>query len=189
VSILFQDIRGFTSLSERTAPTALLQLVNEFFTEMVAAVEAHGGTVKQFTGDGVMALFGAPMPHPEAPTRAVRAALDMLARLDVLNQRRSARGDVPLRIGVGIHTGEVVAGCIGPDKRIEYGVVGDAVNLASRVQDLTKQVGATILITEATAARLANGFVFGTRAVLPVRGKLQPIEVIEVLSDCSPVSR
>lgn len=188
VSILFQDIRGFTSLSERTPPAALLQLVNEFFTEMVAAVEAHGGTVKQFTGDGVMALFGAPVTHPDAPTRAVRTALDMLARLEALNQRRSARGEVPLRIGVGIHTGEVVAGCIGPDKRIEYGVVGDAVNLASRVQDLTKQVGATVLITEATAARLANGFALGKRAVLPVRGKQRPIEVIEVLPERWPAS-
>jgi class 3 adenylate cyclase len=186
VSILFQDIRGFTSLSERTAPAALLQLVNEFFTEIVAAVEAHGGTVKQFTGDGVMALFGAPVRHPEAPTRAVRAALEMLVRLEALNQRRGARGEVPIRIGVGIHTGEVVAGCIGPDKRVEYGVVGDAVNLASRVQDLTKQVGATILITDATAARLANGFAFGARAVLPVRGKQEPIEVIEVLRHDSP---
>jgi class 3 adenylate cyclase len=181
VSILFQDIRGFTTLSEQTSPAALLHLVNEFFTEMVAAVEAHGGTVKQFTGDGVMALFGAPVSHAEDPTRAVRSALDMLTRLEALNQRRTRRGDVPLRIGVGIHTGLVVAGCIGPDKRVEYGVVGDAVNLASRVQDLTKQVGATILITEATAMRLGNGFAFGKRAVLPVRGKQLPIGVIEVL--------
>ena len=186
VSILFQDIRGFTTLSEQTSPAALLHLVNEFFTEMVAAVEAHGGTVKQFTGDGVMALFGAPVSHAEDPTRAVRTALDMLTRLEDLNQRRTRRGDVPLRIGVGIHTGLVVAGCIGPDKRVEYGVVGDAVNLASRVQDLTKQVGATILITEATAARLSHDFAFGKRAVLPVRGKQLPIEVIEVLGETPP---
>jgi class 3 adenylate cyclase len=183
VSILFQDIRGFTTLSEQTPPAALLHLVNEFFTEMVAAVEAHGGTVKQFTGDGVMALFGAPVSHAEDPVRAVRSALDMLTRLEALNQRRTERGEVPLRIGVGIHTGPVVAGCIGPDTRVEYGVVGDAVNLASRVQDLTKQVGTTILITEATAARLGNSFAFGKRAVLPVRGKQLPIEVIEVLGE------
>jgi class 3 adenylate cyclase len=181
VSILFQDIRGFTSLSEQTRPDALLRLINEFFTEMVAAVESYGGTVKQFTGDGVMALFGAPVALPEAPAQAVKAALAMLDRLEILNQRRMARGDVPLRIGIGIHTGEVVAGCIGPDTRVEYGVVGDAVNLASRVQDLTKQLGAAVLITAATAARLDKDFRLGQRAVLPIRGKQQPITVVEVL--------
>lgn len=181
VSILFQDMRGFTSLSEQTRPDALLRLINEFFTEMVAAVESYGGTVKQFTGDGVMALFGAPVAQPEAPAQAVKAALAMLDRLEALNQRRMARGDVPLRIGIGIHTGEVVAGCIGPDTRVEYGVVGDAVNLASRVQDLTKQLGATVLITAATAARLDKDFRLGQRAVLPIRGKQQPITVVEVL--------
>jgi adenylate cyclase len=155
---------------------------------MVAAVEAHGGTVKQFTGDGVMALFGAPVSHAEHPTRAVRTALAMLTRLEALNQRRMRRGEVPLRIGVGIHTGLVVAGCIGPDTRVEYGVVGDAVNLASRVQDLTKEVGAMILITNATAARLGNSFAFGKRAVLPVRGKQLPIEVIEVLGETSSLT-
>ncbi len=183
VTILFQDIRGFTSLSERTPPDALLQMLNRFFTAMVAAVESHGGMVKQFTGDGVMALFGAPAQHPEDPVRAVRAALAMLTRLETFNQRRQQEGDDTLRIGIGIHTGEVVTGCIGPDTRVEYGVVGDAVNLASRVQDLTKEVGATLLITDATAARLGGRFTFGKDAVLPVRGKAQPIRVIEVLGE------
>jgi adenylate cyclase len=130
-----------------------------------------------------MALFGVPAVHMDAPARAVRTALDMLARLDVFNTRRQAQGDAPLRIGVGIHTGEVIAGCIGPDTRLEYGVVGDAVNLASRVQDLTKQVGTAILVTDDTAARLDVSFVLGTRTVLPVRGKTQPIGVIEVLGE------
>jgi class 3 adenylate cyclase len=186
VSILFQDIRGFTSLSERTAPAALLQFINTFFTDMVAAVESQSGVVKQFTGDGVMALFGAPASRPDDPVRAVRAALNMLARLEALNRQRQARGDAALRIGIGIHTGEVVAGCIGPDLRVEYGVVGDAVNLASRVQDLTKEVGVPLLITEATAARLGNAFAFGRHAVLPVRGKAQPITVIEVVHERIP---
>jgi class 3 adenylate cyclase len=181
VTILFQDIRGFTNLSERTAPDVLLQMLNRFFTEMVAAVESHGGIVKQFTGDGVMALFGAPVQHAEAPIRAVQTALDMLTRLDRFNQHQQERGEDALRIGIGIHTGEVVTGCIGPDTRVEYGVVGDAVNLASRVQGLTKEVGAAILITDATAAQLEDRFAFGKQAVLPVRGKTQPIQVIEVL--------
>jgi class 3 adenylate cyclase len=183
VTVLFQDIRGFTSLSEKTPPVLLLQMLNRFFTEMVAAVEAHGGTVKQFTGDGLMALFGAPVQHREDPIRAVRAALTMLVRLDRFNQHRLQGGEAALRIGVGIHTGEVVAGNIGPDTRMEYGVVGDAVNLASRVQGLTKEVGATILVTDVTAARLKEKFLFGKQAVVPVRGKTNPIQVIEILEE------
>ena len=181
VTVLFQDIRDFTRLSEQMPPEAMLQLLNEFFTEMVAAVETHDGVVKQFTGDGVMALFGAPGVRAEHPTLAVRAALTMLARLEVFNNRRLAQGDVPLRIGVGIHTGKVVAGCVGPDTRLEYSVVGDAVNLASRVQDLTKEVGVAILVTQDTAARLGPEFVLGKRAVCTVRGKAQPVSVVEVL--------
>jgi adenylate cyclase len=183
VTVLFQDIRGFTSLSEKTPPVLLLHMLNRFFTEMVAAVEAHGGTVKQFTGDGLMALFGAPVQHRADPIRAVRAALTMLERLDGFNQHRLQCGAAALRIGVGIHTGEVVAGNIGPDTRMEYGVVGDAVNLASRVQGLTKEVGATILVTDVTAARLEERFLFGKQAVLPVRGKTDPIQVIEILEE------
>lgn len=149
---------------------------------MVASVEAYGGIVKQFTGDGVMALFGAPVQHPDDPIRAVQAAIDMLRRLDGFNQQRAQAGTAALRIGIGIHTGDVVAGPIGPDTRMEYGVVGDAVNLASRVQDLTKKVGATILVTDTTAAHLGEQFQFGAQAVLPVRGKTDPIRVIEIVA-------
>jgi class 3 adenylate cyclase len=181
VTILFQDIREFTRLSERTPPAELLNMLNAFFTEMVAAVEAYGGTVKQFTGDGLMALFGAPLHHPDDPVRAVQAAIDMLRRLEGFNQQRTQAGAATWRIGIGIHTGEVVAGPIGPDTRMEYGVVGAAVNLASRVQDLTKEVGTAILVTDTTAAYLGEQFQFGTQAVLPVRGKIEPIRVIEIV--------
>jgi class 3 adenylate cyclase len=182
VSILFQDIRGFTTLSERTDPEEIVCILNQFFTEMVAAVEAEGGIVKQFTGDGVMALFGAPVSHPDDPERAVRAALGMVSRLERLNVRLRSQNTPALRIGVGIHTGEVVAGQIGPDERIEYAVVGDPVNVASRIEGLTKEVGATILVSEATATRLGQDFVLGRRAALPVKGKEKPVRVIEVLS-------
>lgn len=186
VTILFQDLRGFTSLSERTAPEALVAMLNEFFTEMVAAVEWHGGIVKQFTGDGVMALFGAPVAQTNSAEQAVYAAWNMGQRLTALNQRRAGRGESTLRMGIGIHTGEVVAGCIGPDTRMEYTVVGDAVNLASRVQDLTKQVDATILVTETTAMRLGPQFRLGTSTVVSVRGKAQPIGVVGVLGVTTP---
>ena len=139
VSILFQDIRGFTGLSQRLDPAALLSLLNQFFTEMVAAVEAEGGVVKQFIGDGVMALFGAPQACTDHAERAVRAALGMVHRLAALNARLREQGLAPIEIGVGIDTGEVIAGLIGPDNRVEYGVVGDPVNLANRVEALTRE--------------------------------------------------
>ena len=187
VSILFQDIRGFTSLSERLDPTVLLGLLNQFFTEVVAAVEAEGGVVKQFLGDGVMALFGAPQPYPDHAERAVRAALGIVDRLKGLNETLREQGIGPLEIGVGIHTGAVIAGLIGPDNRVEYGVVGDAVNLASRVESLTREMEATILVSGDVAAQLGPGFKLGCTASMPVKGKSQPVQVVEVLSLCQQV--
>ncbi len=181
VTILFQDLRGFTSMSEKMDPAELLRVLNLFFTEVVAAIEAEGGIVKQFTGDGVMALFGAPVMYPDAPARAVRAALGLVGRLDGLNAHLAVDKVPPLRVGVGIHTGEVVAGRIGPDTRVEYGVVGDPVNVASRIEGLTKEVQATILVSKITAERLGPEFRLGRSAVLPVKGKQQPVEVVEVL--------
>jgi adenylate cyclase len=186
VSILFQDIRGFTTLSERLDPAALLKLLNQFFTEVVAAVEAEGGVVKQFVGDGVMALFGAPQSHADHAERAVRAALGIVRRLARLNDQWRAQGAPPLEIGVGIHTGSVVAGLIGPDQRVEYGVVGDPVNLANRVETLTKDLQATVLVSRDIADRLGDGFVLGRSATLPVKGRRQPVEVVEVLGQVPP---
>jgi adenylate cyclase len=182
VSILFQDIRGFTALSEQLDAATLLRVLNQFFTEVVAAVEAEGGMVKQFTGDGVMALFGAPEQRADHPERAVRAALGIIRRLDGVNAALQAQGLPPLQIGVGVHTGEVVAGLIGPDERVEYGVVGEAVNLASRVESLTKDLAATLLVSREIAARLGPQFQLGRAVLLPVRGKTQPVEVVEVLA-------
>ena len=187
VSILFQDIRGFTGLSESLDPAALLRLLNRFFTEVVAAVEAEAGVVKQFTGDGVMALFGAPQARADHPERAVRAALGIVNRLAALNALLHEEGTPALQIGMGIHTGEVVAGLIGPDERVEYGVVGEAVNLASRVEALTKEVPATILVSRQIAARLGPEFALGRTALLPITGSKQFVEVVEVLS--APVFR
>ncbi len=182
VSILFQDIRGFTGLSERLDPAALLSLLNSFFTEAVAAVEHEGGVVKQFVGDGVMALFGAPQAFADHPERATRAALGIVDRLGTLNERLRAQGIAPLAIGVGIDSGEVVAGLIGPDNRVEYGVVGDAVNRANRVESLTKEVGATVLVSGAIASRLGPAFLRGRTATLPVKGRTEPVDVVEILA-------
>ena len=181
VSILFQDIRGFTALSEKLDPATLLNVLNRFFTEVVAAVEAEGGVVKQFTGDGVMALFGAPQAredHRDA-RRACGAGHRGAARAAECGG--SKKGLPSLSIGIGIHTGEVVAGLIGPDERVEYGVVGEAVNLAARVESLTKDVGTTILVSGEIASRLGSEFRLGRTESLPVKGKTDPVRVVEIL--------
>jgi adenylate cyclase len=182
VTMLFQDTRNFTSIAEQVDAEALVRMVNRMFTEMVAAVEAEGGVIKEFTGDGVMALFGAPVSHADDPDRAVRAALAMVKRLPVLNAALAGDGIGAVRIGIGIHTGEVVAGKIGPDERVEYTVIGDPVNVASRIEGLTKQTGSTLLVSAATVERLTQSYEFGRRFIVPIRGKELPIEVVEVLS-------
>jgi adenylate cyclase len=182
VSILFQDIRGFTGLSERLDAAVLLRMLNEFFTAVVAAVEAEGGVVKQFLGDGVMALFGAPQAYEDHAERAVRAAIGIVCRLEALNERFAQEHGIRLEIGVGIHTGMVVAGLIGPDNRMEYGVVGEPVNLASRIESLTKDLRATILVSREIAIQLGPTFVLGRRQILPVKGRSEPVEVVEVLA-------
>lgn len=181
VTIFFQDLRGFTSMSEAMDPAQLLRVLNVFFTEVVAAIESEGGIVKQFTGDGVMALFGAPVAHPDDPARAVRAALGLLERLQGLNAHLREQHVPSLRVGVGIHTGEVIAGRIGPDTRVEYGVVGDPVNLASRIEGLTKELQATVLVSKITAEKLGGEFRFGRSATFSVKGKQQPVDVVEVI--------
>jgi adenylate cyclase len=181
VSILFQDIRGFTALSEQLDPATMLRLLNQFFTQVVAAVEAEGGVVKQFLGDGVMALFGAPQKLPDHAERAVRAALGIVHRLAALNESLQRQGLPRLEIGVGIHSGVVVAGLIGPDNRVEYGVVGDPVNLANRVESLTRELSATVLVSREIAGQLGPSFVLGRTATMPVKGKSQPVDVVEVL--------
>jgi adenylate cyclase len=182
VTILFQDIRGFTGLAEKLDPVALLRVLNRFFTEVVAAVEAEGGVVKQFTGDGVMALFGVPQIRSDHTERGVRAALGIVERLASLNKALQNDAVPSLQIGIGIHVGEVVAGLIGPDSRVEYGVVGEPVNLAARIEGLTKDLTAIILVSRSIAARLGPEFVLGRTALLPVKGKSQPVEVVEVLA-------
>lgn len=182
VTVLFQDIRGFTSLSERLEPEQVRRILNRFMTEMVAAIEGEGGVVKQFTGDGLMAIFGAPRKSTDHAVRAVRAAVDMLRRLTPLNERFENEGIERLAIGIGIHTGEVVAGPFGPDERVEYAVVGDTTNLASRIEGLTKEMQTAILVSEATAAHLGPEFKLGRREIHRVKGKEKPVGVVEVLA-------
>lgn len=185
VTILFSDIRGFTSLSEPLTPHQVIAFVNEFLDEMHAAIQGAGGIVHKLGGDSIMALFGAPVADLNSPRMALHAGLRMRARLAALNERRRARGDVPLRIGIGINTGPVVAGGVGSEDRLEYTVLGDAVNVAARLESLTKDYPQyDILISETTLQNLPDRNLLETVDLgeVKVKGKMEPVRVFAVLN-------
>ncbi|MBM3270569.1 MAG: HAMP domain-containing protein [Candidatus Sericytochromatia bacterium] len=177
VTVLFSDIRNFTALSERTPPETLVALINRYFERMVGCVRAEGGSVNKFIGDGMLALFGAPSALPDAPLAAVRAALAMEGELAAFNAEQIARGDVEIAIGVGIASGPCVVGTIGALDRLEYTAIGDVVNTASRIEGLTKDFGATILLDEATYEAIRGRVPVGMKGTVAVKGKARPIQV------------
>ncbi len=180
VTILFSDIRSFTTISEAMDAHALVGLLNEYFTEMVSIVMQHGGVVDKYIGDAIMAVFGAPVPTPDDAKNAVRAAIDMRKSLARLNERLVARGAEPLRTGIGIHTGDVVAGNIGSEQRMEYTVIGDPVNVASRLESNTKNLKVDVLISEATYEEVKDVILATPVEALTVKGRGEPVMTYSV---------
>jgi adenylate cyclase len=180
VTILFTDIRSFTTISEKMDPQQLVALLNEYFTEMVGIVMQEDGVVDKYIGDAIMAVFGAPVPKPEDAANAVRAAVRMRRALQDLNKRLEARGMPVLRTGIGLHTGEVVAGNIGSEKRMEYTVIGDAVNLASRLESNTKELGVNVLVSEDTYELTKHIADFRPVKEITVKGRKAPVMTYEV---------
>ncbi len=178
VTVLFADIRGFTSLSEKEKPEKIVGLLNRFFSAMSEIIFAHGGTLDKYTGDGLMAIFGAPNTTPEDALNAVKAAVTMQKRLTALNTELKADGFASIEMGIGLHTGEATIGYIGSDKRSEYTAVGDTVNLASRLE--SNAAGGQILISEATANATNNIFPVAAREPLTVKNRLQPVNLFEI---------
>lgn len=183
VSVLFCDIRGFTALAESRSPTQLVGMLNAFFERMVDVVFQHGGVLDKFIGDALMAVWGAPIEQPNDARRTVEAGLAMLAALDGFNQLGQARSWPALQVGIGINTGEALIGTVGSSRRMEYTVMGDAVNLAARVCDLAR--GGQLLITAGTLQGAADGGSKPPRVKrLPpaqVRGRKKAVQVFEVL--------
>ena len=180
-TVLFCDIRGFTSLSEALGPQATVALLNDYFTRMVGCIEAEGGMLDKFVGDLIMAVFGVPYSHEDDADRALRAAVAMQHELRAMNEARMAAGDARLDVGIGIHTGEVFSGNVGSPRRMDFTVMGDGVNLASRLESACKQYRAPVLFSE--AARLAARGTYRSREIdrMIVKGKTEPVLVHELL--------
>jgi adenylate cyclase len=175
VTLLFSDLRDFTAMAEGLDAREVVALLNECHGRMVDVVFAHGGTLDKYIGDGIMAYFGAPLPQPDHAERAVRCALAMQAAMADLNQTRVARGAPLLRMGIGVHTGTVVVGDIGSPHRREYTAIGDAVNVCSRLEALTKIHGTPILVSEDTRRLVGDTFGFEAAAPARVKGKAEPV--------------
>lgn len=184
LSILFSDIRGFTTVSESLTPPELVKLLNEYLSPMTKIVLEEKGTLDKFIGDAVMALFNAPLDLPDHATRACTAAVRMLAELKKLNESFAARGMHTIDIGIGINTGYAVVGNMGADIRFDYTAIGDAVNLASRLEGQNKMYGSHILVSESTRSQVPDGmFCFREVDRIKVKGKLQPVIMFELMTE------
>ncbi|WP_293905558.1 adenylate/guanylate cyclase domain-containing protein [Phenylobacterium sp.] len=187
-SILFADIRGFTSLAEHLGPRDTVDMLNEIFTDLFEAVAGSDGMLDKFIGDAIMAVYGAPLSSGRDELNAVDSAVAMAGMMVAINQRRAGRGTPAVRLGVGIASGEVVAGTIGSPKRMDYTVIGDSVNLASRLEGITKIYGVGIVICEDTALAVGTAHPMRELDAIKVRGRQQPERIFQVLTADAPVS-
>jgi len=179
-TVMFCDIRGFTSMVEAQPPEAIIELLNDYYTLMFDGISSHGGVVNQMIGDGLMSIFGAPLPLDDPALAAVRAALDMVEMVELFNAERVAAGKAAIAIGVGIATGEMIAGYTGTNRRATYTCVGDTVNLAARLEAHTKVAGRGILVDGETQAVLAGRIETEPLGAVRFKGKGAAVDVFAV---------
>ncbi|MGE5385204.1 MAG: adenylate/guanylate cyclase domain-containing protein, partial [Betaproteobacteria bacterium] len=185
ITVLFSDIRNFTTLSERLQPEEVVEILNRWFEGACAILRDEGGSIDKFIGDAVMAEFGMPLAQPDHARRAVRAALRLAALAEELKtwmNTRFAGRDLPdFAIGIGLHSGSAVVGNIGSSQRMEYTAIGDTVNLASRLEGVTKTLGCVVAASRATVEKVGGGLETGRSEILKVKGRDEAVEVFEIL--------
>ena len=178
VTLLFSDIRGFTTLSETRSPEEVVELINRYFSLQVDVIWRHGGTLDKYIGDCIMAMWGAPLDNAQHAKNAVACALDMADALQGFKRELGAE-HLEFDVGIGLHSGPAVVGLIGSEKRREYTAIGDTVNLASRIEGLTKDAKRRILVSKDTAELCGDAFEFVSCGTFPVKGRAQPVELFE----------
>lgn len=181
VTVFFSDIRGFTSFSEQRTPEEVVQMLNEYFEVMVSIINKNYGVVDKFIGDAIMAVWGAPHSSGRDTQNAVNACLEMRKALLELNQKRQNKGQPPLMIGMGLHAGPAISGTIGSSERMEYTVIGDTVNMTSRIESSTKAFGTDLLISEAVYEKVQDEFAGEVAGSAEVKGKAEPIKLYKVI--------
>lgn len=180
VVVFFSDIRGFTAFSEKRNPEEVVAMLNEYFGVMVSIINKYGGVVDKFIGDAIMAIWGAPKESEKDAYHAVRACLEMRKALEDLNAKRAARGEDPIAIGMGLHAGRAISGTIGSDERMEYTVIGNTVNTASRIEASTKAFGADLLVTDDVLSRAGDEFKVDYAGAAEVKGRSEAIKMYKI---------
>ncbi|UXR65136.1 HAMP domain-containing protein [Bdellovibrio bacteriovorus] len=180
VVVFFSDIRGFTAFSEKRSPEEVVEMLNEYFGVMVKIINSHGGVVDKFIGDAIMAVWGAPKSSDRDAHQAVRACLEMRRALQDLNERRIARSQPPINIGMGLHAGKAISGTIGSDERMEYTVIGNTVNTASRIEASTKAFGADLLISDTVIEKIGEDFKTELAGAAEVKGRSEALKMFKV---------
>nr|BFD67835.1 hypothetical protein HAGR004_28570 [Bdellovibrio sp. HAGR004] len=180
VVVFFSDIRGFTAFSEKRSPEEVVEMLNEYFGVMVKIINSHGGVVDKFIGDAIMAVWGAPKSSDRDAHQAVRACLEMRRALEQLNERRIARNHPPINIGMGLHAGKAISGTIGSDERMEYTVIGNTVNTASRIEASTKAFGADLLISDTVIEKIGEDFKTELAGAAEVKGRSEALKMFKV---------
>lgn len=180
VIVFFSDIRGFTAFSEKKKPEEVVAMLNEYFAVMVKIINSHGGIVDKFIGDAIMAVWGVPQSTNKDAHNAVKACLEMRKALAELNEKRMSRGESPIQIGMGLHSGTAISGTIGSEERMEYTIIGNTVNTGSRIESSTKAFGSDLLVSDTVLEKIGDSFLSEFAGAAEVKGRSEPLKLHKI---------